>query len=261
MAAPSTGSWLPFLGQVVALTGGGSGIGLATALLLFDRGATVAVCDYNKDALATATKKLEEKTPQPGQQFSASLVDVSKPAEIDDWIQATVKKFGRLDHATNIAGGGDRICNLAERTDTDFNHVIDINLRGCFNCMRAQLPHMRQGSSIANVSSLSGVIGTPGVSLYSAAKGGINSLTAAAAREYGPQGIRVNAVAPGTVLTPALLSGGISYLKPSIDATPMGRAAEPIEIAKVIAFLLSEEASFVSGTVIRVDGGLQAMGH
>ncbi|RMZ75359.1 hypothetical protein DV738_g5521, partial [Chaetothyriales sp. CBS 135597] len=257
MAAPSTGSWLPFLGQVVAITGAASGIGLATALLLFERGATIAVCDYNKDTLAAATKILEEKTRQPGQQFSASLVDVSKQAEVDEWIQTTVKQFGRLDHAANIAGGGDRICNLAERTGTDFDHAIDINLRGCFNCMRAQLSHMRQGSSIVNVSSLAGLTGTTGVSLYSAAKGGVNSLTAVAAREYGSQGIRVNAVAPGAVLTPALLAGGISYLKPSIDATPMGRGAEPIEEVQLEDF---GNIFSLEGKVAVVTGGSRGLG-
>ena len=127
--------------------------------------------------------------------------------------------------------------------------------------MRAQAAYLSSGSAIVNVSSMGGVIGSAGFSLYSAAKGGLNTLTAVTARELGSKNIRVNAITPGIVLTPALLTTGKDIIKPSIEITALGRGAQPIEMAKVIAFLLSEEASYITGAIIRVDGGMFTMGH
>ena len=112
-----------------------------------------------------------------------------------------------------------------------------------------------------NISSMSGIMGNQGVSLHTAAKGGLNTLTAAAARDEGGKGIRINAITPGTILTPALFAAGREYIQPSIAVTPLTRGAEPVELAKAIVFLLGEAASFITGEVLRVDGGIFAMGH
>jgi NAD(P)-dependent dehydrogenase (short-subunit alcohol dehydrogenase family) len=250
-----------FLGNVITVTGGASGIGLATVQTLYERGASVAFCDFNATTLAEAEKTISAIPPQAGQRLMATLVDVSKPAEVNRWIESVVSKFGKLDHAANVAGVGETVANLAEKTDAEFDRIVDINLRGVFNCMRAQLPHLKEGSSIVNVSSGSGLHGNPGNSIYSAAKAGVNTMTAAAAKEYGPKGIRVNVVSPGVTLTPAMLSIGLPYLEPSIQLTPMRRGAQPVELATTIAFLLSKESSFITGVVLRCDGGYLTLGH
>lgn len=253
---------LHFEGKVVSVTGSAAGIGFATACYLYDQGATLALSDCNAKTLNGLAKVLSVKPHKAGQQFITALVDVSNASEVEAWVSKIISTFGRLDCAANVAGGGDGShCKIADKTTEDFNTAIDINLRGIFNCMRAQLPRMNTGSSIVNVSSGAGIVGQPGVGLYSAAKAGINMLTATAAKEYGPSGIRINAVAPGLTLTPSLLGAGIAFLEPTINATPLGRGAEPIEIAQPIAFLLGDQASFITGVVLRIDGGCAAIGH
>ena len=252
----------PFAGKVVSITGGASGIGFATALVLYSRGATVAVADINPEGLKHLEKALEErsKTALPGQKWSTTIVDVTQDADVQAWIDGTIQKFGRLDSAANIAGAIHTPHSMADTSIRDFEFSFDVNTKGVYNCMRAQLPHLQRGSSIINVSSISAIRVMPGLSLYGASKAAVGSLTAAAATEYGPEGIRVNAIAPGITLTPPVLTVGRQYLQPSIEAAPLKRAAEPVEISKVIAFLLSDEASYISGVVLRCDGGAMGLG-
>lgn len=248
----------PFAGQVLAITGGADGIGLATSLLLFARGATIAVSDVSVQALALLEQTLQNRSTAalPGQKWSTSVVDVAKDSDVQSWIEDIVQKFGRLDHAANVAGVVHKYNEMADTTTADFDLSFDVNTRGVFNCMRAQIPHMKPGSSIVNVSSTAATRSEPRISLYSAAKAAINSLTTAAAAEYGGKGIRVNAVAPGITLSARLLSVGQEYIEPCVNDTALQRAAQPIEIAKNIAFLLSDESSYITGTVLRCDGGL-----
>lgn len=251
----------PFTGRVITLTGAASGIGLATAEVLWDRGASLSISDINQASLYEVEEALKRRPHPPDQRLLAQVVDITDTDAIKSWISATLNAFGRINHAANIAGGVSSVGALSDKTDEEFTAAIDLNLRGAFNCMRVQFPHLQAGSAIVNVTSMAGLVGVPGVSLYGAAKAGLNTLTAVAAQEQGSRGIRVNAVAPGLIMTPPVKMGPEEYVQASIADFPLRRAGEPEEVAKVIAFLLSDESSYVTGTVLRVDGGSRAMGH
>jgi NAD(P)-dependent dehydrogenase (short-subunit alcohol dehydrogenase family) len=252
----------PFLGKVAAVTGAGSGIGLATARVLYARGATVALSDVNEQSLAEAEKLLKQEPAQKGQQISTTVVNVSKDTAVFAWFDSIVSQFGRLDHAANIAGIPHSPGPLAQCTSEQYDQVFDVNVRGLFHCMRAELQHLGPGSSIVNVSSDAGLQATLEMGLYSATKSAANALTSSGARDYGKKQIRVNAVAPGIVMTAATSRPDTAiYIKPTVDATPLGRPGQPEEIAKAISFLLSDEASYISGAILRVDGGYMAFSH
>jgi NAD(P)-dependent dehydrogenase (short-subunit alcohol dehydrogenase family) len=251
-----------FLGKVALVTGAGSGIGLATAQVLYTRGATIALCDINQKALEEAEQLLKHTTAQKGQQIVCKVVNVAVEAEVFDWIDGIVSKFGRLDLAANIAGIPHSPAPITRLSNSDYDAVFDVNVRGVFHCLRAELKHMGPGSSIVNTASGAALMATIDLSIYSSTKSAICGFTSAGAREWGKNQIRVNAVAPGIVMTAASRRADTSiYLKPTIDATPLGRAGEPEEIATAIAFLLSDEASYISGAILRVDGGYCALSH
>ena len=252
----------PFLGKVISITGAGSGISQCTAQLLYARGATLAICDVNPAGLAETEALLKEIPADGGQQFWAAIVDVSQEDAVSQWIDEAVSKFGRLDHAANICGVIHPVKPLADATKEDFDLVVNVNFRGTWNCMRAQVKHLGRGSSIVNFTSGVGLRAEPGLGLYAATKGGVQTLTSAGAVEWGDKGIRVNAIAPGVVrTTTALKSLPSSFFTPFERATPLGRVAEPEDIAKAVAFLLSEEGGWVNGVVLRVDGGYLHTSH
>ncbi|KAL0943076.1 uncharacterized protein CTRU02_200962 [Colletotrichum truncatum] len=239
-----------------AVAGGASGIGAATVKLLWSRGASVAVADIDAEGLRNLREKLEQSANHPLQKILTDAVDVVNSAEVDGWIARVVNEFGQLHGAANVAGKGDGYGLLAEKTDSQFDATMNLNLRGVFNCMRAELNNMDAGASIVNVSSGAGIRGIPGSSLYTAAKHGVNGMTRAAAKEYAPKGIRINSVCPGVTRTPLLdLSGKKEAMQDFVKGTPLNRLAEPEEVANVIVFLLSDEASFQTGALVSVDGG------
>ena len=211
--------------------------------------------------MAELEAALQEKSKGalPGQRFYTKVADVSKEGEVKAWIDETVEKFGRLDGAANIAGAVHNYNKMADTLTEDFDFSINMNTRGVYFCMRSQIPHMKSGSAIVNMSSISATQTEPGISLYGASKAAISTLSTATATEYGPSGIRVNAIATGLTLSRRLLSVAKEYVEPGIQATALKRGAKPMEQAQVIVFLLSDEASNVTGTVVRCDGGALAL--
>ncbi|KAF5966673.1 D-arabinitol 2-dehydrogenase [Fusarium bulbicola] len=235
-------------GKVYALTGGASGIGFATAKVLAKRGATVSIADIDPDAVSTATAYFDEQ----GLEALVSRVDVSQRPQVEDWLDATVEKYGRLDGAANVAGIIGKHHGLravAELEDEEWHKIIAVNLTGTMYCLRAQLNRIVDGGSIVNVASIHGIKGS---------KHGIVGLTRAAAKENGHREVRVNAVAPGAIYTPLMKKAWDMHSRPDDAAfdepTAFQRQGTSEECANVIAFLLGPESTFVSGSVYEVDG-------
>jgi 3-oxoacyl-[acyl-carrier protein] reductase len=243
--------------KVVLITGGAAGIGRATAQRFAEEGAQVVICDMNASA---------------GQQTAAELgavfytVNVTSQVEVRAWVDAVIARYGRIDVLVNNAGivrdgqlvkfkDGELVGQMAE---ADFDLVIGVNLKGVFNCTQAVAPHMiRQGSGvILTASSVVGLDGNFGQTNYVATKAGVIGMTKVWARELGKYGIRVNAVAPGFTATEILSAMPEKVIAGMTARTPLGRMGQPIDIANAYLFLASDEASFITGETLRVDGGL-----
>ena len=232
------------------VTGGGSGIGRGTCRRMAAEGARVAVLDLDADAAAAVASEID------GLPYGVDVRDADAvKAAVDD----AAAQFGGLDAIFNNAGTGS-MSRLHEYEPDEFRRVVDVNLMGVWHGIRAAVPHMLNGAggSIVNTASISGVRPSPGEGPYSAAKAAIAALTQSAALEYGPRGIRVNAVAPGAIrsaMTTPLLGLG-EWEKIWTDRTPLGRVGDPEDIADVVVFLCSDLARYVTGQVLIVDGGM-----
>lgn len=268
---------MAFSGKVFAVTGGASGIGLATAKLIASRGGTVCISDVDKAALDKAEAFFTEKTPTTP--FMVTQVDVSKRDQVESWIAAIKEKHGRLDGAANIAGviGKDHgIKPVAELDDLEWHKIIGVNLTGLMYCLRSELQNIEDGGSIVNMASIHATTGEcpvsdrsmedsrltfPGMAnhgAYAASKHGVLGLTRAAAKENGAREVRVNAVAPGPIYTPMMEKYFEETNRPAdapfdepIAFRRMGTAEE---VAQVVCFLLGPESTFVSGACYSVDG-------
>jgi NAD(P)-dependent dehydrogenase (short-subunit alcohol dehydrogenase family) len=243
-------------GKTALVTGAASGIGAASALALAAAGARVAACDRDLDGAEQIAKQIREAG---GEAFSVA-VDVTRPAEVEAMVAEVVRTYGRLDCAHNNAGITGATALTADYDLSQWELVLAVNLTGVFHCLRYELAAMTaQGSgAIVNTASFSGLVAVPRVSAYVASKHGVVGLTKAAAVEYGRLGIRVNAVCPGSTRTPMTegFAAGDQRIEDALAAvSPMRRLAEPEEIAKAVVWLCSDDASFVNGHALAVDGG------
>ncbi len=244
---------MTFEGRVALVTGGSRGIGRATAALLARGGARVAVCGRNATDAEAAAQALREA----GGEAIAVPADVADPAQVEGAVRASLEKFGRLDILVNNAGIRQDGLVLRMR-DEDWDRVMAVNLKGAFHCVRAALRGMvrQRGGRIINVTSVVAVSGNAGQANYVSAKAGLIGFTKAVALEVASRGITVNAVAPGFIETD-MTAGLDADLQQRYQAQiPAGRFGRPEEVAWAIGFLASEEAGYLTGQVLHVNGGM-----
>jgi len=240
-------------GKVTIITGAASGIGKATALRFAKEGAKVVVCDLSAASIDPVVGEIVAT----GGEAVGFVVNVTNKATIADMVTGVKDKYGRIDVLVNNAGiVAD--AQITKMTDEQFDRVIDVNLKGVYNCTRAVVDTMvAQGSGlILNASSVVGLYGNFGQTNYAAAKFGVIGFTKTWAKELGKKGVRSNAVCPGFVATPILASMPEKVIQAMEEKVPLRRLAKPEEIASVYAFLASDDASYMNGAVLSVDGGL-----
>ncbi len=248
----------PLAGKAVLIVGASTGIGAATARLLAADGASLMLVARSKAPLAELTDELTSA----GHDVAYTTGDVSVPADVAAFVDAAVARFGRLDGAFNnaaIPGSG----RLDAVTEEDFDRIMAVNVKGTWLCLREEIRVMEaQGSgSIVNMSSIGGLRGSSGMGAYQATKHAVIGLTRTAAHDFGPRGIRVNAIAPGPTESPMLdqtrlaIPGGVEA---RIAATPLRKPGTGAEVGATASFLLSDRASHISGVVLPVDGGFLA---
>ncbi len=239
----------PVHNRVALVTGAGSGIGRASALAFAAAGADVSLVDVDAESLARTAEEIARL----GVRVTSFQADVADLAEVTWAVDQTVARLGRLDAALNNAGVPGPYLPLEAYQEADFLRVLQVDLVGVWRCMRAQIPHLRAARSgaIVNTSSMLGLAAMRDNSAYTAAKHGVIGLTRAAALELAGDGIRVNAIAPGVTRT-----GMTSAVSDQLLATvPLGRLAEPEEIAAAAVWLCSPQASYLTGSVLVADGG------
>jgi 3-oxoacyl-[acyl-carrier protein] reductase len=243
----------PLAGRVAVVTGASRGIGLAVARLLADDGASVIVSGRDADRLASATSELEAN----GAAALAVVADAARREDADRLVEVARERFSHIDILVNNAGiTRDQL--LVRMKDDDWDQVIDTNLRGVFLMTRAVAKVMmrQRGGRIINIASAAGAMGNPGQVNYSAAKGGVIALTKAAARELAHWNILVNAVAPGLIETDMTASIPPAARDALLEQVPLRRVGTPREAAEVVRFLAGDGATYVTGQVVHVNGGL-----
>jgi NAD(P)-dependent dehydrogenase (short-subunit alcohol dehydrogenase family) len=245
--------------KVVLVTGGGSGIGRATSLLLAKRGAKMMIADYVPESAERTVKLIKDA----GGNANCIAADVSIPKQVEAMIAKTIEAYGRLDGAFNNAGIEGKMVDTSDYPEEVFDRVMAINLKGVWLCMRAEIPQMLKtgGGAIVNTASGAGLVGVPMLSAYNASKHGVVGLTKTAALEYAQKNIRVNCVCPGLINTPMVArmidSGGMNEQE-FVAAEPVRRMGRPEEIGEGVVWLLSDAASFVTGHSMSIDGGYVA---
>lgn len=241
-------------GKVAVVTGGNSGIGLATAKRFLDEGAKVAISGRNQKTLDEAVKSL-------GNGVLAVKADTANLGETEKFLNEVNKKFGKID-VLFVNAGVAKFASLTQTPETIFDEQFDINIRGAYFTIQKALPHLNDGASIIFNTSVASSTGTPGTSAYSATKAALRSLARTAAAELAERNIRVNAVAPGPIVTPIFGRTGLpqqavdDFAKGIVGKVPLKRFGQPEEVAGAVAFLASSDASYITGIELNVDGGL-----
>ncbi len=240
--------------KIAVVTGSAQGIGRAIAETLAQRGAHVVVADINLEKAEATAQAIATST---GRRVIAVQTNVTDNASVQSMIDRTLKEFGQIDILVNNAGTT-RDNLIVRLSDADWDLVLGVNLKGAFNCSKAAVRPMmkRRFGRIVNISSISGLAGQAGQTNYSSSKAGLIGFTKALAKEVGGRGITVNAVAPGLVPTDLTATLPQNMLDEAIKMTPLGRLGAVEDIAYAVAFLVSDEAAFITGQVLSVDGGL-----
>ncbi|MEM9904205.1 MAG: glucose 1-dehydrogenase [Cyanobacteria bacterium P01_D01_bin.44] len=244
---------LTMIDKVAMVTGGSSGIGKATAIEFAKQGAKVIVAARREAKGRETVEEIEAL----GGQGKFVKADVTQAFEIERLVQQTLEAYGRLDYACNNAGFGKSI-PLLERTESEWDAEIEVNLKAVWLCMKYQIPTMQQtgGGSILNMASMGGgVIGVPELSSYNAAKAGVVGLTRSASLEFAQKNIRINSISPGLISTEILSNVAEETLNAMVASIPMKRAGEAAEIARAVVWLCSKNASYITGQNLVIDGG------
>ncbi len=245
-------------GKVCLVTGGGSGIGRAAAILMAEEGAQAVVIAGRREREG---EDAADACRMAGAEALFVKTDVTREADVERMVKGTVDRFGRLDVAFNNAGHQEKRLPLAEQTNAVYDAVFDANVRAVFLCLRHQLAAMapRSTGSIVVNASVSGIRNpNPGFALYSASKAAVISLMRTCALEYAPRGVRINAVAPGRVITDMMLRAGVGDVSTVAAGLPLRRMGDPEDVAQAVVWLASDEASYTVGHVLASDGGFLA---
>ena len=239
--------------KVALITGGARGIGKQIALTFAGEGSDIAICDVNNEALAQAQKEIEST----GRVVLTGVVDVTKPDQVESFVQKTLDKFKKIDILINNAGIT-RDGLLVRMQESDWDLVLGVNLKGAFNCTKAVAKVMmkQRDGRIVNMASIIGIMGNAGQANYAASKGGLIALTKSVAKELASRNVRVNAIAPGFIQTDMTAKLSDDVKSEMLKLIPLGKLGTANDVANLALFLVSDDSAYITGHVVQVDGGM-----